>query len=318
MGAGLGRQRHGPGARRAGAGPRLGRARPGCFVSTASAAGLLTQLGSPTYSATKHAAVGFAEWLAATYGDRGVQVCCLCPMGVRTDMLARGRDQRRRIGRLAMKSVVSAGATLTPLEVADVLLEAIEAGTFFALPHPEVGTMYARKAADTDHWITGMQRFRSSLEAARRRHPRPGDASGRGGVSRVRWQANRRGHRDARAGYQDHERRGSLVLVAYVIGGIADADLELGGRLRAHRWWSSPRRRGDRDLQAWSHGNTPHTLSAMVLGLLGGASLGVDRPTAKGGDLYGSEPMALVGTLAIVAAVTVAQIGQTRTKENHR
>jgi NADP-dependent 3-hydroxy acid dehydrogenase YdfG len=135
----------------------------GCFASTASAAGLLTQLGSPTYSATKHAAVGFAEWLAATYGDQGVQVCCLCPMGVRTDMLVEGEGSTDADAQLGMKSVVSAGETLDPLAVADALLTAIETGTFFALPHPEVGTMYARKAADTDHWITGMQRFRTSL-----------------------------------------------------------------------------------------------------------------------------------------------------------
>lgn len=135
----------------------------GCFVSTASAAGLLTQLGSPTYSVTKHAAVGFAEWLAATYGDQGVQVCCLCPMGVRTDMMNEGETSSDELGRLAMKSVVTAGATLSPLEVADVLLESIGAGTFFALPHPEVGEMYARKAADQDRWISGMQRFRTSL-----------------------------------------------------------------------------------------------------------------------------------------------------------
>ncbi len=136
----------------------------GCFVSTASAAGLLTQLGSPTYSATKHAAVGFAEWLAATYGDLGVQVCCLCPMGVRTDMLIEGEGSTDIDARLGMQSVVSAGETLDPLVVADALLSAVAAGTFFALPHPEVGAMYARKAADTDHWITGMQRFRTSLE----------------------------------------------------------------------------------------------------------------------------------------------------------
>lgn len=136
----------------------------GCFVSTASAAGLLTQLGSPTYSVTKHAAVGFAEWLAATYGDRGIQVCCLCPMGVRTDMLVEGETSTEDDARLGMRSVTSAGQTLDPLDVADALLEAIAAGSFFALPHAEVGTMYARKAADQDHWITGMQRFRASLE----------------------------------------------------------------------------------------------------------------------------------------------------------
>lgn len=137
----------------------------GCFVSTASAAGLLTQLGSPTYSTSKHAAVGFAEWLAVTYGDLGVQVCCLCPMGVRTDMLLGGEITASDNGRLGMKSVTSAGETLEPLAVADVLLEAIADGRFFALPHSDVGTMYARKAADPDHWIGGMQRFRTSLES---------------------------------------------------------------------------------------------------------------------------------------------------------
>ena len=136
----------------------------GCFVSTASAAGLLTQLGSPTYSTSKHAAVGFAEWLAATYGDQGVQVTCLCPMGVRTDMLVAGETSVDGDARLGMKSVVTAGQMLEPLAVADVLLEAIAEGRFFALPHPDVAAMYARKAADTDHWITGMQRFRTSLE----------------------------------------------------------------------------------------------------------------------------------------------------------
>ncbi|NRQ48774.1 SDR family oxidoreductase [Aeromicrobium stalagmiti] len=136
----------------------------GCFVSTASAAGLLTQLGSPTYSTTKHAAVGFAEWLAATYGDRGLQVVCACPMGVQTDMLAAGTSSDDADATLGMKSVVTAGEPLTPLAVADTVLDAVEAGRFFALPHPEVGMMYARKAADTDHWITGMQRFRTSLE----------------------------------------------------------------------------------------------------------------------------------------------------------
>jgi NAD(P)-dependent dehydrogenase (short-subunit alcohol dehydrogenase family) len=137
----------------------------GCFVSTASAAGLLTQLGSPTYSATKHAAVGFAEWLAATYGDRGVQVVCACPMGVQTDMLAEGTASADADASLGMRSVITAGEPLTPLAVADVVLDAVEAGRFFALPHPEVATMYARKAADADRWITSMQRFRTSLES---------------------------------------------------------------------------------------------------------------------------------------------------------
>ncbi|EFQ82158.1 oxidoreductase, short chain dehydrogenase/reductase family protein [Aeromicrobium marinum DSM 15272] len=136
----------------------------GVFVSTASAAGLLTQLGSPTYATTKHAAVGFAEWLAATYGDRGVQVCCLCPMGVRTDMLSEGATSADGDAGLGMRAVTTAGRVLSPLEVADTLLDAVAAGRFLALPHPEVGDMLARKAADHDHWISGMQRFRGSLE----------------------------------------------------------------------------------------------------------------------------------------------------------
>lgn len=136
----------------------------GCFVSVASAAGLLTQLGSPTYSATKHAAVGFAEWLAATYGDRGVQVCCVCPMGVQTSMLEAGRTSEDAEATLGMRAVTTAGAAIAPVDVADVALEAVSAGRFLALPHPEVATMHSRKAADHDGWLAGMQRFRSSLE----------------------------------------------------------------------------------------------------------------------------------------------------------
>lgn len=139
----------------------------GCFVSVASAAGLLTQLGSPTYSATKHAAVGFAEWLAATYGDRGVQVCCVCPMGVRTSMLEAGEGSDDADAALGMRAVTTAGAALEPTDVADVTLDAVESGRFLALPHTEVGLMFERKAGDHDHWITGMQRFRSSLEQPR-------------------------------------------------------------------------------------------------------------------------------------------------------
>lgn len=135
----------------------------GCFAVTASAAGLLTQLGSPTYSVTKHAAVGFAEWLAATYGDRGVQVAALCPMGVRTPMTENGDTADGEAG-VAHGSVATAGDMMDPLDVADVLLDALEAGRFLALPHEQVGQMYAQKAADPDRWISGMQRYRRSLE----------------------------------------------------------------------------------------------------------------------------------------------------------
>lgn len=136
----------------------------GCFVSVASAAGLLTQLGSPTYSVTKHAAVGFAEWLAATYGDRGVQVTCACPMGVRTAMLEEGETSDDPDARLGMRAVTEAGNALDPVDVAATVLDAVEAGRFQALPHPEVGRMWAQKAEDVDRWIGGMQRYRRSLE----------------------------------------------------------------------------------------------------------------------------------------------------------
>ncbi len=139
--------------------------RGGAFVSVASAAGLLTQLGSPTYSATKHAALGFAEWLAATYGDQGVQVTAVCPMGVRTAMLEEGRTSTQPDARLGMKSVVSAGEPIDAREVAEVALAAHAEGRFLALPHPDVDRMQQQKAADRDRWISGMQRFRTSLES---------------------------------------------------------------------------------------------------------------------------------------------------------
>lgn len=144
--------------------PRWSVEQPGVFAVTASAAGLLTQLGSPTYSVTKRAAVGFAEWLAATYGDRGVQVAALCPMGVATPMAEAGQTETNPDGRLAHASVATAGDTITAEDAARVLLEAIDEGRLLALPHADVGTMYARKAQDPDRWVTGMQRFRSSLE----------------------------------------------------------------------------------------------------------------------------------------------------------
>ncbi|WP_375001690.1 SDR family oxidoreductase [Aeromicrobium sp. CTD01-1L150] len=136
----------------------------GCFVSVASAAGLLTQLGSPTYSVTKHAAVGFAEWLAASYGDRGVQVCCVCPMGVQTQMLEEGRESDDADATLGMRAVTTAGIPIEPLDVADSALSAVADGRFLALPHEDVSRMWTQKSADPDRWLAGMQRFRRSLE----------------------------------------------------------------------------------------------------------------------------------------------------------
>jgi NAD(P)-dependent dehydrogenase (short-subunit alcohol dehydrogenase family) len=136
----------------------------GCFVSTASAAGLLVQLGSATYTTSKHAALGFAEWLAATYGDRGVQVCCLCPMGVRTQMVEGGDTSDNPDARLGHAVVSSAGEMMAPLDVADVLLDAVTEGRFLALPHPEVDAMQQNKAADRDGWLAAMQHVRRTVE----------------------------------------------------------------------------------------------------------------------------------------------------------
>lgn len=136
----------------------------GYFFSTASAAGLLTQLGSPTYSVSKHAAVGFAEWLRVTYGDLGVRVSCLCPMGVNTALLNEGDESEDRSARLGAAAVKGSGNVLQPLEVADTVMDAIGDERFLVLPHPEVLEMYRHKGSDYERWIEGMQRYRKSLE----------------------------------------------------------------------------------------------------------------------------------------------------------
>ncbi|MET8775460.1 SDR family oxidoreductase [Nocardia sp. NPDC004654] len=136
----------------------------GYFVVTASAAGLLTQIGSAPYSVTKHAAVGFAEWLSITYGDNGIRVSCVCPMGVDTKLLHGDLiPGDEAAAAMAIKAVTSAGAVLSPEEVADVVLAGVEAEQFLILPHPEVLEMYRRKGADYDRWLAGMRRFQSAL-----------------------------------------------------------------------------------------------------------------------------------------------------------
>ncbi|WP_328409765.1 SDR family oxidoreductase [Nocardia sp. NBC_00403] len=138
----------------------------GYFVSTASAAGLLTQIGSAPYSVTKHAAVGFAEWLSVTYGDKGIRVSCVCPMGVDTQLLRGGLiPEDAAAGELAIKAVTTAGAVLTPEQVAEVILAGVDAEHFLILPHPEVLKMYRHKGADYDRWLEGMRRFQSALQS---------------------------------------------------------------------------------------------------------------------------------------------------------
>lgn len=135
----------------------------GYFVATASAAGLLTQIGDAPYSVSKHAAVAFAEWLSVTYGDRGVGVSCLCPMGVETPLL-RGGLEAGGPEALGVRAVEAAGRILTPAEVAEHVVEAIAAERFLILPHPEVHVFLRRKADDPDRWLAGMRRLKSQLE----------------------------------------------------------------------------------------------------------------------------------------------------------
>lgn len=126
----------------------------GYFCSTASAAGLLAQIGSAPYTLTKRAAVAFAEWMAITYGDRGIKVSCLCPQGVNTDMLHAGDDM------MPGGNVVKvAGAVLEPADVAADVVAAIEDERFFVLPHPEVADYMQLKASDPERWLGGMRKL---------------------------------------------------------------------------------------------------------------------------------------------------------------
>ena len=131
----------------------------GWLLQTASAAGILTDVMSCAYSVTKHAAVAFAEWLAITYGDRGIRVACLCPQGVRTPML----EGAAAFGGGAPH--LTRGA-LEPDAVADAVLAGLDAGHFLILPHPEVHEYAQRKAQDPDRWLAGMRRMRTRLYGA--------------------------------------------------------------------------------------------------------------------------------------------------------
>jgi NAD(P)-dependent dehydrogenase (short-subunit alcohol dehydrogenase family) len=124
----------------------------GYFGVTASAAGLLGQIGSAPYTVTKHAAVAFAEWMSITYGDQGVRVSCLCPQGVNTPLL--GADAASAVVR-------SAGVVLEPDVVAQCVVDAITEERFLVLPHPEVAEYEQRKVADRDRWIRGMRRLQA-------------------------------------------------------------------------------------------------------------------------------------------------------------
>jgi NAD(P)-dependent dehydrogenase (short-subunit alcohol dehydrogenase family) len=135
----------------------------GYFLSTASAAGLLSQIGSAQYSMSKHAAVAFAEWLSITYGDAGVRVSCLCPMGVNTPLLNGGGAGAPDAGQDATNVVKAAGTVLEPEQVADLVLQAVRDERFLILPHPEVLTFFQHKGNDYERWIRGMRRLQSAI-----------------------------------------------------------------------------------------------------------------------------------------------------------
>lgn len=125
----------------------------GYFLSTASAAGLLTNLKAAQYSVTKHAAVAFAEWLAVTYGDAGVRVSCLCPQFVDTPLLA-GADEFKAL---------AGDRVLSPAKVADEIVVGIAAERFLILPHPEVEQFFQSKANDYERWLAGMRKLQRNV-----------------------------------------------------------------------------------------------------------------------------------------------------------
>ena len=131
----------------------------GYLLSTASAAGLLSQIGDLPYSVTKHAAVAVAEWLAITYGARGITVSCLCPQGVRTDLLAGA------MGLSSVETVVAQGL-IEPSDVADAVVAGLREEQFLILPHPEVAEYYRRRATDPDRWLAGMARLQERILGA--------------------------------------------------------------------------------------------------------------------------------------------------------
>ncbi|MEU9703823.1 SDR family oxidoreductase [Streptomyces sp. NPDC047981] len=129
----------------------------GRFVSTVSAAGLLTMVGAAPYSVSKHGAYAFAEWLSLTYRHRGLKVHAICPQGVRTDMLTAAGSAGE---------LVLAPTAIEPEDVADSLMDAIEADRFLVLPHPEVAAFYQARATDPERWLENMNHIQRKWEGA--------------------------------------------------------------------------------------------------------------------------------------------------------
>ncbi|HKQ12152.1 MAG TPA: SDR family NAD(P)-dependent oxidoreductase [Steroidobacteraceae bacterium] len=135
--------------------PRMIARGGGYLLNTASAAGLLSQIGSATYSVTKHAAVSLAEWIALTHGHEGIKVSVLCPQAVRTDMIAGSEAD-----------VASVNGIMEPEELAEAVVAGLAAEKFLILPHAEVAQYMQRKAQDRDRWIAGMNRLQQRYKEA--------------------------------------------------------------------------------------------------------------------------------------------------------
>jgi NAD(P)-dependent dehydrogenase (short-subunit alcohol dehydrogenase family) len=127
----------------------------GHLLNTASAAGLLVAPGDAPYTASKHAAVGFAEWLAITYGDRGIGVSVLCPLGVATPLLL----DPLQAGHPAARAVAASGTIVSAEHVAETVAAGLAANTFLILPHPQVAAFWARKAAEPERWLAAVRRL---------------------------------------------------------------------------------------------------------------------------------------------------------------
>lgn len=130
--------------------PRMIERGGGYLLITASAAGLLSQIGSVTYAVTKHAAVALAEWISITHGEEGIKVSVLCPQAVRTPMLISGEG-----------SVATVDGVIEPDEVADAVVRALAEERFLVLPHPEVAEYVRRRGEDRDRWLAGMRRLQA-------------------------------------------------------------------------------------------------------------------------------------------------------------
>ena len=134
--------------------PRMIERGGGYLLNTSSAAGLLNQIGSASYGVTKHASIGFGEWIALTYAHQGIKVSMLCPQAVQTAMVADGS---------AIAKAAAIDGMLEPDQVATAVVEGLRRESFLILPHPKVLDYMKRKVGDYDRWIAGMNRLHQKM-----------------------------------------------------------------------------------------------------------------------------------------------------------